>query len=209
MSVRPWRLEDYGIRFRFGAPAPEPEAAAEVTAAAIEEARLESFDQGYKAGWDDAAKTHQEEQSHISAELARNLQELSFTYYEARQAVLRDAEVLFRGMIDVFLPKILPAAVTATIMERLLDASKTAAEATVEISVAPENVSRLEEMVAGGVAPPLRVCAEPSLGPGQAFLRFGDAEEKVDLQAILSEINAIVDDLFAPETMQEEARDAG
>jgi hypothetical protein len=51
---------------------------------AVEEAKVASFEQGYKAGWDDAVAAQSEDQTRIRADLARNLQSLSFTYQEAR-----------------------------------------------------------------------------------------------------------------------------
>lgn len=56
---------------------------------ALEEARLASYDSGYAAGWEDATAAQSGDQSRIRAELARNLQALSFTYQEARSHVLR------------------------------------------------------------------------------------------------------------------------
>lgn len=204
MNVRPWRLENYDLRQSGESGAGDPHSDAR-----IEEARLEGFDRGFKAGWEDATQAHQQDQMHVSAELARNLQDMSFTYHEARQAVMRDTETLFRGMVDVFLPKILPAALTTTLVERLLDATAQAGQACVEITIAPENVDRISEMIDGAVAPPLRILPEPSLGVGQAYLKFGDHEERIDLAATLTEIEAIIDDLFAPEPPQQETRDAG
>ncbi|MFV0360116.1 MAG: flagellar biosynthesis protein, partial [Tropicimonas sp.] len=72
--------------------------------ARLEEERLVAFDSGYRAGWDDAAAAHADEQGRISAEFAGNLQELSFTYHEARNAVLGEMEGILKGIVDKVLP---------------------------------------------------------------------------------------------------------
>lgn len=208
MSCRPWPLENYDAR----GPGPGSPAASTTSAAletSLDEVRLAAFDKGYQDGWEDADRAHQQDQGRIAAELAHNLQALSFTYHEARQATMKDTELLFRGMIESVLPKVLPAALTATVLDRLMDGLEAATQPMVEITVAPDNVARLEEMIGDSVAPPHRICPEPSLGSGQAFLRFEDREERVDLQEILTELETIVEDLFAPGSMQEDQRDAG
>ena len=65
---RPWILES------FDAASLVTASGAESGDSELEEDRLRAFDQGYKDGWDDAAKAHAEEQRRISAELAANLQ---------------------------------------------------------------------------------------------------------------------------------------
>mgnify|MGYP003515970463 CR=1 FL=1 len=56
---------------------------------ADQESRLEAYEQGYRAGWEDAAAAHAEDQRRIRVDLARSLQALGFTYQEARAHVLK------------------------------------------------------------------------------------------------------------------------
>lgn len=203
MNCRPWPLEEYDLR---GTNAAVP---ANTNETDIDEVRLEAFDKGYKAGWEDAAQAHQKDQMHISAELAHNLQAMSFSYHEARAATIKDTEVLFRGMIDSVLPKVMPASLTGTVLDRLLAGVDAATQPMVEVTVAPENVERLEHLIEGAIAPPLRICPEPSLGPGQAMLRFEHREERVDLHAVLAELETIAEDLLTPDTTEKEQLDAG
>ena len=57
---------DAGGRTQTGMPS--------VQAAAVEEAKLAAYEQGYTAGWDDAAAAQSDDQTRIRADLARNLQ---------------------------------------------------------------------------------------------------------------------------------------
>ena len=56
---------------------------------ALEDLRILAYEQGYTAGWDDAAAAQTDDQSRIKADFARNLQSLGFTFQEARMHVLR------------------------------------------------------------------------------------------------------------------------
>ena len=67
---------------------------------AIEEAKLAAYEQGYKAGWDDAAAAQSEDQTRIRVDLARNLQQLSFTHQEARAHILKAVEPLLEEMVN-------------------------------------------------------------------------------------------------------------
>jgi flagellar assembly protein FliH len=197
---RPLALEDFGARpaDRSASPqvaGPEP--------AALEEERLKAFEKGYGAGWEDAARAHAEEQDAISADFARSLQGLSFTFHEAQAAFLRDVEGVLAGLVEQVLPNAVAPSLARLVGERVR-ARAVGQAVRVEIVVAPENVARVERLADGRPGPPLDVKAEPSLGPGQAFLRFGSAEEQIDLDGALSELReALLRFLEDPEAAAE------
>jgi flagellar assembly protein FliH len=183
---RPLALEDFDRRASVSA---QPTEGPRETA--LEEERLAAFEKGYGAGWEDAARAHEEEQNHISAELGRALQEMSFTFHEAQTALAREVEGVLAGLVETVLPAALRPALGEMIRERAQVATQSAG-VTVEVVVAPENVARVERIAVERHAPPLRVVGEPALGPGQAFLRFGAAEERIDLDAVLADLRAAV-----------------
>ena len=90
MSVFP--LEEFSIKIVSNDPKLMPETS-------FEEHRLEAYEQGYKAGWDDAATAQADDHTRISAGFARNLQELSFTYHEAKGQILGSLEPLLKEMV--------------------------------------------------------------------------------------------------------------
>lgn len=169
-----------------------PAAAAGPPAIDLEEERLQAFEKGYRAGWDDAAAAHSGEQSRISAELGQNLQDMSFTYHEAYAALSREIGEVMRGLVGKVLPGALGAALSETVQARA-EAILEQNRVPVEIVVAPQNAPRLAALLEGQPAPPIRIVEEPSLGEGQAYLRFGAAEEKVDVAAVLDELAEVVD----------------
>jgi flagellar assembly protein FliH len=184
---RPLVLED----FDRPPPAPVEQAPPPAAAADLEEERLQSFEKGYSAGWEDAARAHAEEQDSISAEFGRALQDMSFTFHEAQAALMQEVEGILAGIVETVLPEALQPALADMIRARAVEAARQSG-ATVEVVVAPENVARVEALAEGRLAPPLRVVGEPALGGGQAFLRFGQAEEKIDLDATLADLSAAV-----------------
>lgn len=182
-------LEDFGAP-RIG---PSPQAA---SAGAAADAHLEAFDKGYREGWDDAARAHAGEQTTIGADLARALQDMSFTYHEARAAMLGEMRGLLLGLVEKVLPAVARESLGATIRERVEAVAQAQSEVSVEIRVAEGHAARISPHLHTGISMPLRISEEPTLGPGQAVLRFGGAEEMMDLDGVLASINAAVEGFF-------------
>lgn len=190
MSGKGIALEEFGTGRR---------AARSAGDTVLAEARLEAFDKGYREGWEDAAAAYAAEQAAIGADLARALDDMSFTYHEARRAMLVEMRALMGGILEKVLPGTMRAALGQTILERIGAAVAARGEIAVEITVAPENRPRVAPLLQGGASLPVRLAEEPSLGPGQAVLRFGPAEELVDLDAVAAGIAAAVDGFFTAE----------
>lgn len=190
MMGRPLKLESFDTARDSGS------LAIVMPETALEELRLKHFDTGYKAGWDDAAAAHADSQQSITAEFADNLQRLSFTYHEARNAVLGEMEGILRGMVEKILPLTLQASLGEMILHRMTGVSSELAEVPIEVVISPANRDLVHGLVAGRIAPPLTILEEPSLGDGQAFLRLGQTEAKFDLDAVLEEISSAVSGFF-------------
>ena len=171
--------------------------------AALAEAQLAGFDKGYREGWEDAARAHAEEQKAIGADLARALDDMSFTYHEARTAMLAEMRGLIGGLLEKVLPAAARASLSQIILERI-DAALTArSEVSVEVIVSPGNAARVEPLLQQKAPIPVRLAEEPGLGPGQAVLRFAGAEEIVDLEAVLEGIGTAVEGFFEGQETRE------
>ncbi|MGB0959758.1 MAG: hypothetical protein ACPGVK_05850, partial [Halocynthiibacter sp.] len=110
------KLQDFG---RSISPA-QPELASKMG----EAQRLEQYEEGYKAGWADAAKAGEDDQQKIKADFGRNLSELSFTFRDAQHAILRSQEPLFREIIERVLPLISKSTLVEQIASKLSDIAK-------------------------------------------------------------------------------------
>jgi flagellar biosynthesis/type III secretory pathway protein FliH len=174
--------------------------------AALEEAKLASYEQGYAAGWEDAAAAQSEDQARLRADIARNLQSLGFTFHDARAHVLRAIEPLLAEMIGRLLPATARAALGPMILETLLPLAAELAETPVTLVLNPASRTAVEAFLATTCGLPLAVVEEPSLGEGQVYLKLGDTEARVDLDAAVTAIGDAVAGFY---TLIEEDRKHG
>ena len=150
--------------------------------------RLEAFEQGYKAGWDDAIKAQSEDHRRISSDLAQNLQDLSFTYHEAYSQVVEGMTPLLNDMIESLLPKLARESLGLHVIELLQDLTRTQSAQSVEIVVASGSREAIAPLLDGDFKMPVTLTEDPRLAEGQADIRFGEVERRVDLAAVLNNI---------------------
>lgn len=174
MNAHPLALEDFGS---FAGPVPVEM----VDAGRLEAEKLEAFDKGYAAGWEDStAACEQANAESAEAALAR-LQDFSFTFHEARGQVLRS----LLPLVEAITSRVVPATLHATLgvrLTELVEKSVTdAAGAEIELLAAPGEGARLEAALTGRVSFPVAVREEESLGAGLVHLRVGRSEHEIDL----------------------------
>lgn len=173
-------LEDFGALTR-GRPV-------SLTDVSLEEQRLEAFEKGYQAGWDDSVKAASEDSRTIAADLAQNLSDLSFTYEEAQSAMLNALRPLLEQMMETVLPALMRGTLGAHVVDLVHNLARDLGPLPLEIVAAPENVVALDRAL--GEAPVLSVSVkeDPTLAEGQVFLRFGHEEREIDLSGLLASI---------------------
>ncbi|MCM2561913.1 hypothetical protein M8756_07015 [Lutimaribacter sp. EGI FJ00015] len=163
-----------------------------MTDQALEEVRLVSFENGYQAGWEDAAEAHSKEQAHVKNELAQNLQDITFTLHEAETAILRNLEPLFAGLSNTLLPETAQQAFETRISEELAKLIREMGRGRLVLTVNPDQVERVEALAPKDGTVDLSVEADATLGEGQAFLRLGQRERMIDLDSALGEIQQMI-----------------
>ena len=178
------------------APAADGSLQPLVEAAAVEEAKVASFEQGYSAGWDDAVAAQQGDQEKIRADLARNLQTLSFTFQDARSHVLQSIRPLILEMVNRLLPEVAREALAPTVLDAVMPLAEGLADAPVTLVLNPANRSQVEGLVAQATGLPVVIDEEPSMPDGQVYIRFGSAETKVDLAQVTADIGIAVRSFF-------------
>lgn len=167
-----------------------------VEATAVEEAKVASFEQGYSAGWDDAVAAHQGDQGRIRADLARNLQSLSFTFQDARSHVLQAIKPLILEMIDRLLPEVARESLAPTVLEAVMPMAEELANAPLTIVLNPAVRGRIEDLLTQATGLPMVIEEEPTMPDGQVYIRFGPAETKVDLAKVTADIAIAVRAFF-------------
>ncbi|WP_417250298.1 flagellar biosynthesis protein [Celeribacter sp.] len=207
----PFTFEDFSESQTPQKPAPKPRAqppgptAAEMQRA-VEDAKSEGYESGYRAGWDDAVKAEEETRKRIGAELARNLQDLGFTFHEARAHVIRSLEPLFSEMTEKVLPELASQSLGQLVIEELMPVAEKCANTPVEILVCPANLPAIEALVQSNLSLNVHFIEEPSLSDGQVFLRLGTKELKIDLDGAIEKFRSTINAAF---TLNKEAMNHG
>lgn len=166
-------------------PAEEVESASE----AMEDQKLQAFEAGYQAGWDDATKAQAEDKERISAEFGQNLLDMSFTYHEALSKLTLSFEPVMKQIIEKLLPELVRTALGAHIIEQVQAMIDDHAHRPIEIVVSAPNAETVKSIAGEKLTEPFQVIAEDSLGEGQAFVRIGDSERQVDLDTVVEEVS--------------------
>lgn len=180
----------------FEAADPAQEPVAPSAAGADQESRLEAYEQGYRAGWEDAAAAHAEDQRRIRVDLARSLQALGFTYQEARAHVLKSLAPLMQDMVGKLLPEMAREALAPTVLETLMPLAEQLADEPVTLVVNANDRKAIEELLEQATGLPVTIVEEATLSEGQAFLRLGLQEVHIDLARATAEIAAAVRGFF-------------
>ena len=184
-------------RYRnFGNEKPTPTASGNDSSDERESEKLEAFDAGYQAGWDDATKAHGEEKGRVSAELGQNLLDLSFTYQEALTKLTNSLEPVLLQIVEKLLPEVVRAALAARILEQVNNLVKAQLSGPVEIVVHSQNVASVNEIIKSQVPEPFEITGENSLGEGQAFVRIGHHELEVDLDSVVADVSKALNAFF-------------
>ncbi|MCA0272188.1 MAG: flagellar biosynthesis protein [Proteobacteria bacterium] len=189
MSLRALRLETFTPEARGLMRDDHSEAEAE-------EARLVAYEQGHRAGWDDAIAAQSGDLTRLRTDLGQNLQDLSFTYHEAHSHVLRSLEPLLRDMVSVVLPVVARETLAPILLGELKPLAAELAGAPVEIVTHPDNLALVEDLVVARAGFPATLRGEPTLGRGQVHFRTGASERVVDLDGALAAMTEAVSAFF-------------
>ncbi len=162
----------------------------------LEETKLAAYDSGYAAGWEDAAAAQSGDQTRVQADLARNLQGLSFTFHEARQHVLRALQPLMAEMVGRLLPALARETLSQVVLEALMPMADKLADSPITLVLNPAARVAVEALLEQATGLPLIVTEEPSLSEGQVYLKFGGTETQINLDRATAEITAAVRGFF-------------
>lgn len=176
--------------------APMARSTVVMDAGALEDMRMLAYEQGYTAGWDDAAAAQSDDQTKIKADFARNLQSLGFTFQEARMHVLRAIHPLIQQIVSQLLPEVARESLASVALETLMPLADEMADAPVTLVLNPASRAAVEALLEQATGLPLTVIEEPTLGEGQVYLRLGDVETRIDLDRATADIAAAVRDFF-------------
>lgn len=162
----------------------------------IEDQKLQAFEAGYQAGWDDATKAQSDEKERISAELGQNLIDMKFTHQEALSELTTSIEPIMKTIVERLLPEAKRAALGAHILDQVNSMVATESDRSVEVVVSADNVDRVTSLIGKISQEPIKIVGETSLGDGQAFIRLGHNERQIDLNTMIDDASKAVTAFF-------------
>jgi len=159
----------------------EPPAPEEQESAAFEEMKLNAYERGYVAGWEDSERQAEREALERRAAVERQVEGLTFTYHEARGHVLRAMEPVLTAMLETVIPEAARATLIPEVVAQLLPLAQGRSELPVTLRISEGARADFEATLAGLVLPPLEILESAELSPGQAEIAFDHKETRVDL----------------------------
>ncbi|WP_146347538.1 ABC transporter ATP-binding protein [Falsiphaeobacter marinintestinus] len=159
----------------------------------LEDLRLSSFEQGYAAGWEDAAKARSSEDTNSTRAISNSLEDLSFTFHEVRAQMFALLEPLFDCVTESVLPNIAAKGTRRQIVGLLTAAASDLVEHRATLFVPQGGESRLAELMGQPLPMPLTLVEDPCLTGDQIILRLGSAETAMDATMLVRSINDLID----------------
>ena len=176
-----------------------------MTAEEIEDLKLQSFEGGFQAGWEDAVKAQAETHSHVSAALAASLHSASFEYHELRATLNASVQNIMVHVVDTILPMAARASLGGHIRDFVTSASQDALDCPIEIVVAPECEEVVRRVLSTDLQDPFELVGDPGMSESQATIRLGSQESEINLDKTVAEIALAVATFF--ETQKSEVTD--
>lgn len=170
--------------------------------------KQEAFDSGYKDGWNDAFAEARTEESKARTAIAASLQEMGFTYFEARQHIMGSFKPLITSMVEAVLPQVSQAALVPLIQQEMEKLAQMV-EPPIQILCAAANEQELRAMVEECSTVPFEVQVEPTLLPSQVQLQFADGFSAIDTEATIARIKQTIEEFFAPDQLNADLAQAG
>lgn len=171
-------------------------------AEAVEDQKLQAFEAGFQAGWDDALKAQTDAKKKLSDELSENLQAISFSHREAVAKVSSSMQPIVQEIVEKLLPEIVRAGLSAHIMEQIKDMLDDQLDQSIEVVVAPSNVSTVSALLRDNLKDVFAVTGDGDIGEGQAFVRIGQSERQVDLDGVVSGVSDAMKAFFHEATQE-------
>ena len=199
MNVSPLILEDFG---RFSGLRP----VSIIDGERLESEKLAAFDKGYAAGWDDATEANDADSQKAERALAARMDELGFTFHEARAHVMSALRPLLTGIIESIVPHVLHETLGRRLEEAMLVLADDHPDPEVTIAVCPAGLDDIAQSLQDHTRFPIRIEADDSLEPGFIQMRMGAAAREIDMTII--EIT-LTNALTALDTLNEEALSNG
>lgn len=163
----------------------------------LEEERLEAFEKGYQAGWDDSAAASHSDSDDATRRVSQSLQDMAFTYHEAYAGALAAMGPIVRQLVDTVLPQVARGLIGPHIATLLEDFVAEHGRQPVTLTCSADDLNALQDLSDGTDALPLDIVCDDELLPGHVHIRFGTAaESELDLRQVIAGVSTALDAFF-------------
>lgn len=167
-----------------------------MSAEEIEDLKLQAFESGYQAGWDDAVKAQVDSVAHVSSELGNSLQSASFEYHEMRATLNASVQSIMAEVVTAILPMVARESIGAHIRDHIVSAARDALDRPIQIAIAPASEEAVRATLIADLPEPFEFCLDPTMSPNQVILRLGASETEVNLDKTVADIESAVTSFF-------------
>lgn len=172
----------------------------------IEDIRLNAYEKGYVAGWDDHCQQEQVDEVNRRKTIDRQIEQLTFSYHDARGHVLKSIEPVLQAILGSVLPAAARASVVPLVLEQLLPLAHSASEAPITLNVAAGTKDAYLAAFEGQVLPPINLVEVDDLPEFAARFASNALETQIDLSHAAERIQCAVQDFY--QLQNEETRSA-
>lgn len=160
----------------------------------LEDLKLQSFEEGYQAGWADAIKACEAEEKSVAAELQQSLQDMSFTYVEALTKLTNALRPLLQTMVAKVLPKAVECTLASHLAEQLETLMKGQIAQEASVRLGPKSKELIEQSLSQAQHKmALSLVVDPQMPEGQMHFKIGTAEAKLEFDTLLTDMSAAID----------------
>lgn len=182
-----------------------PEGPAVLMPDEVEDLRLTAYERGYVAGWDDAGRQAEADETARRARVAARIEALTFGYHEARAEILAAFVPLLTSLAESLLPAMARATVVPLVIEQLLPLATVQADRPLVLRVPLGMGAEFSAALEGLVLPPLTLIETSDLSEAEAEIVADTEETRIDLSAAVARITAAIAILY-PHSTQESRR---
>jgi flagellar assembly protein FliH len=134
--------------------------------------------------------------------LKANLQDLSFTYHEAHEAVLSSLAPMVEKAVMTVLPEVARTSVGSVVVDELRRIIDTQGATKVCLVTSPDDHDTVAAMMPDDLQFPVELTTYPALTPGQVQFEFDAREREIDLSEVLGAVEQAFE-AFTHETRKE------
>lgn len=158
----------------------------------MEDVKLAAFEDGYRAGWDDALAAQREAGKLISETTRDILAAATLTREDAVTAIGKGACDLLGAVIDKIFTEHRAKALTAQVIAAVETRLRKAGDAPIVIAAAPELASELSQVVGPLFEAELTFRPDEALPADEVEIKVADAAYLIDHDALHFEISEII-----------------